>query len=151
MDFTPQIVLCTTLFVLVLSQFLKGCLTSLRKENFDIIAFFEQAEMPSTHTATATSLALGTYFATGFSMFFVLTIMVLIYVIEEVITIQRSVSKQSKIINGVLEFLRKANHQPKRHRHLFEKPMREQWGHKPLEVLAGFLIGVIVTFIIYLI
>jgi acid phosphatase family membrane protein YuiD len=54
--------------------------------------------------------------------------------------VRRSVGKQAKILNTLLEDI----HQHKKHL-LIEKRLKELIGHTPVEVLSGAILGIVIA------
>ncbi len=151
MEFTGQVVFLTALATMIIAQVAKMLIASFKHGKFSMESVFELAGLPSSHTATATSLTLGVYFAEGFSVLFGVMLLALLYVITDVIFAEMSVSRHAKIINELVPFMKSMGHKPSKHSHLFENQMREEWGHTSPEIITGFLLGIIVTMVVYLI
>ena len=150
MEFTAQVVFWTAFFTMCFSQFLKMVTICYRGRKLTPGAFFEMAGMPSSHTAAITSAMLGIYFAQGFSILFAVALLTWIYMVTEVLIHNWSISRHAKIINEILPFLKEIGHKPSKHNPLFQKEMREDWGHTPLEIIGGFSLGLAITLIVYL-
>ena len=156
MEFTGQVIFFTAFFTMLFSQFLKMVIISIKRKKFYPQGFLELAGMPSSHTATITSLTLGIYFVEGFSPLLAFSLISLIYVIDEVLAWEKSISVHSRILNqfvrilqiiplGLTSRLKKLMGRGKEVRKITKlaTPMREAWGHTNAEVVAGFILGIL--------
>ena len=150
MEFIGKIIFLTAFGTMIISQILKMVVISIKEGKFHPEAVLEIAGMPSSHTATITSLTLGIYFAEGFSSLFAFSLISLVYVIDEVLEIERSVGHHSKIINQILVIFNSLKNRPKNKHKLFLGRLRESWGHTDWEVVFGFLLGLFTTYIVHI-
>ena len=148
MEFTGQVVFLTAFLVMIISQAAKMILTTIKNRKFELRHLFELSGMPSSHTATVTALAIGVYFAEGFSVLFAAMLVLFGFVVSEVVYDKMSISMHAKILNEVRFYLKEKGYKAKKHPIIMEKQMREEWGHTPLEILSGFVLGLVITLII---
>lgn len=122
-----------TLISVVLAQILK---IMFENKTLDLSALFSGAGMPSSHTATVVALSLSIYFTEGISTLFVITLVFSGIVIRDVLGDKIFARQQEEKINAFIQEFVKGE---KVHfKHLV--------GHNISEVLAGVVIGTIVTF-----
>lgn len=95
------------------------------------INWLENGGMPSTHTAVITSLTLSIYLLEGFSNLFYVVLVLSIIIINDALNVRWEASKHSLELNKIT----KSN-------------KFKIVGHKPLEVLIGLIIGIIIPLII---
>lgn len=98
--------------------------------------------MPSSHSATVSSVAVATGFAAGWdSPLFAVSMFFAIIVMHDATGVRRETGKQAVVINNMLEFFEQmgaGNLTP-------EQTLKEFVGHTPLQVAAGGILGLIVA------
>lgn len=87
--------------------------------------------MPSTHSALVSSISTIIYMDFGMSPLFGVTLIFSLIVIYDSMGIRYESGKQAKIINDITG-----------------SNLEERLGHKPIEVLAGILLGICVSFLL---
>lgn len=100
--------------------------------------------MPSSHSATVSSVATATGFAAGWgSSVFAVAVFFAIIVMHDARGVRRETGKQAVVINDMIELFEKmgAGLTP-------EQTLKEFVGHSPLQVYAGAVLGIIVALII---
>jgi acid phosphatase family membrane protein YuiD len=97
----------------------------------------EEGGMPSGHTSWVAPLATGMYLETGFSYYFIISIVITLNVVYDAIIVRPKISKQAKTLNKLFEG-----------KEGFEK-LEERIGHTPSEVLASIVLSVIIPLAIY--
>ncbi len=101
--------------------------------------------MPSGHSALVISLATITGLAEGLdSSSFAISLILAVIVIRDAIGIRRYLGEHGKILNILVEDLKDDRVLDERYPHLLERI-----GHTPLQILAGSLIGFLVSIIGY--
>lgn len=93
--------------------------------------------MPSSHSAFVVSLATSVYLAEGASTAFAVSLVLAVLVIRDAFGVRRTVGEEGLIINQILK---KVHLKTKTHFSL---------GHTPLQVLAGSLLGLAVSLLVY--
>lgn len=121
----------------LVAQTLKVISGLVKEKRFDMRFFIRAGGMPSSHTALVTSLATSVGVITGFgSVEFAIAAVFAAIVMYDAAGVRHSVSRQSVILNRILQELRERR--PKD----FEHDVRELIGHTPFEVFAGGLLGI---------
>lgn len=111
-----------------------------RDKRLDLHFFVRSGGMPSAHTALVTSLAASTGVLEGFnSVLFAFTVVFAGIVMYDAAGVRQSVSKQSIILNRILQEL--MENRPKDIQH----DVRELIGHTPFQVFTGGLLGISVA------
>lgn len=110
--------------------------------------FFAYSSMPSSHTATVVSLAIIILLKEGAaSPLFAIMLVLSSVVITDAIGLRNYLGQQGKTLNVLVEDLKEDE--------LIEKnaypKLLEQIGHRPIEILAGGLLGAAISIIIWLI
>ena len=109
----------------------------IRERRLDMSFFIRSGGMPSSHTALVTSLATSVGILLGFnSAEFAIAAVFASIVMYDAAGVRRSVSRQSVILNRILQELRE--HRPKD----VEHDVRELIGHTPFQVFSGALLGI---------
>ena len=97
--------------------------------------------MPSSHSATVIAMATSIGLIEGFnSTLFALSLCVSFIVMYDAAGIRRSASKQAAVINQIIKVITKDIPS------LSTKRLKELLGHSPIEVIAGAVWGIIVSF-----
>jgi acid phosphatase family membrane protein YuiD len=120
-------------------QLLKFLISSLRARRLQLYRLTESGGMPSSHSATVTSLATAVGITHGWrsDLFAVVAVFAGI-VLYDAVGIRQAVGQQSRFLNHILG-----------REQLEIKPFKEALGHTPLEVAAGAVLGIIITLLFY--
>jgi len=131
----------TTLSTWVIAQLVKVTIGAIRYHKFDFRWFVGSGGMPSSHAAGASCLATSVGLNFGFdSVHFALAAAFALVVMFDAQGVRRAAGRQARILNKITEDIYwqgKIN----------EHRLRELIGHTPIEVIAGFLLGVTVAFL----
>lgn len=120
----------------------------LGKRDWRII--FSTGGLPSSHSATVTSLAILVGVVEGFgSAIFAVALIFALVVMHDAMGVRREAGKHAEVLNELVEDLADLVDEVGKHgvmdNPLYEKKLKILLGHKPLEVLAGFVFGIIAT------
>lgn len=121
----------------LLVKIIKTVIDLKKEKKFSLRMLFHDGGMPSSHTAAVVSLATGLFLETGFSALFIIGVVFALIVINDALKVRMITQKQSKIVNRLIQGKKE-----------FEK-LDERVGHKPEEVLASSVLGIIIPIIIY--
>jgi acid phosphatase family membrane protein YuiD len=97
----------------------------------------EDGGMPSGHTSWVAPLATGMYLETGFSYYFIISVVITLNVVYDAISVRPNIGRQAHTLNKLIE----GNGE-------FEK-LRESVGHTLSEVLVSLVLSVIIPMAIY--
>lgn len=126
----------------VISQILKTLIHLIVNKKLVWERLMGDGGMPSSHSATVTSVAIATGFTAGWgSPVFAVAVFLAIIVMHDATGVRRETGKQAVVINNMLELFEEmgaGNLTP-------EQTLKEFVGHTPLQVLAGGILGVIVS------
>ena len=129
----------TTLSAWLITQSLKVFIGVVKKRRFDFRLFVGTGGMPSSHVAGAACLATAIGLEYGFnSAYFALAASFAIVVMFDAQGVRRATGKQARILNKITDDI---YWQGKIH----DGRLRELVGHTPLEVIAGFFVGVLIA------
>lgn len=126
------------------AQFIKTLIALLRlkRQSFkDILEtlIWRSGGMPSSHSALAASLALSIGFAEGFSSnLFIITMFLAFVIMRDSLGVRRSSGVQGRTLNHLG---RSVSEKMKIDFH----PVKEVYGHEPMEVLIGSLLGILIS------
>ncbi len=142
-EFFDQIIrnsiLMTTLAAWIVAQTIKVTIGAVQERRFDFRWFVGTGGMPSSHTAGATCLAVSVGLEYGFdSVLFALGASFALVVMFDAQGVRRAAGRQAHILNKIMEDI---YWQGK----IQELRLRELLGHTPIEVIAGFFLGVVVA------
>ena len=128
-----------------IAQVLKTIIHCLINRKLDIHRLVGDGGMPSGHSATVTSLAVTSalVYGTGSFQFAVSAVLALI-VCHDAMGVRRETGKQAIVINELVEAF-----EALKIKDLPEVKLKEFVGHTPIQVLAGILVGVVNSFILY--
>lgn len=118
-----------------------------RQQKMGFKDFFAYSNMPSGHTAVAMALATIIFLMEGISSpLFAIAIFFASIVITDAVGLRTYLGQHGKTLNILVEDMRgdqiSKNSYPK---------LLEQIGHKPIEAIAGGLIGVIIGLVVWLV
>lgn len=103
--------------------------------------------MPSSHSATVTSLAVASGMHLGLdSPVFALAFFFAIIVMHDAMGVRLETGKQAKAINDMMVFIQELSE----NQLTPEQTLKEFVGHTPIQVFAGCCLGIIVAFVMNL-
>ena len=128
------------------AQCLKLLIYRIVNKELNFERLFGDGGMPSSHSATVTSVALMTGLLAGFdSPIFGVAFILAVVVMHDASGVRLETGKQAKVINELVEIFKdlgKNSLSP-------EDKLKEFVGHTHMQVLAGFSLGIIVTIIYF--
>jgi uncharacterized protein len=130
----------TTLSCWVIAQAIKVLIGTIRDKKVDFRWFVGTGGMPSSHTAGASCLSTAVGLEYGFdSVHFALAAAFTIVVMFDAQGVRRAAGRQAQILNLIMgDIYWRGKIQGGR--------LRELLGHTPIEVIAGFILGIIIAF-----
>lgn len=136
------------LFTVILSwfvaQLLKVVLYFYLEKKFRISNFFSTGGMPSSHSSSVCALVVDSAFSYGLGSFeFAISFLLAVIVMRDAMGVRLETGKQARVLNALMEEI-KSNSDNE----VFEQHLKEFIGHTPTQVLAGALLGIIVSLII---
>jgi acid phosphatase family membrane protein YuiD len=131
----------TVLSSWIIAQTLKVIIGFFMQKKVDFRWFVGTGGMPSSHTAGASCLATAIGLAYGFdSVHFALAASFAIVVMFDAQGVRRATGRQARILNKIMDDIYWKGK-------IQEGQLRELIGHTPIEVIAGFFLGIIIAFI----
>lgn len=121
------------------AQFIKVILTFVVEKEIKWERIHGSGGMPSAHTATIVAASTAIGLVDGFqSTLFGFSLIMSFIVMYDASGVRRSVGKQARLLNNIIQDLQN-------HKFLGEERLKELIGHKPTEVAAGALLGIILS------
>lgn len=141
---TAQQIINHTIIALLAAQVLKFFTFSLKEKSLHPRALISTGGMPSSHSATVTSLTASIYLYEGVGLYFAISFTLALIVIHDAMGIRLEASKHAMMLNTINEKLGlETDHINK------GKALKEPLGHFPIEVFAGFVLGLVISIIGY--
>lgn len=128
----------------VMAQILKTIIHAVINRKVDLPRLVGDGGMPSSHSATVTSIAATSALIYGLSSFqFGVTAILAFIVMHDAMGIRKEAGKQAKILNEMIDFFDSMGKDLSP-----EEKLKEFVGHTPMQVIAGAALGLAITFII---
>lgn len=128
----------------MLAQIFKTLITLAMTKKFSPERMFGAGGMPSAHSAMVCSLTMGiAHTCRVSSPEFALSVAFMAVVIYDATGVRRAAGEQAKVINKMVDTLEKTEGSE-----ITDKKLKEYLGHKPVEVLAGAMLGILVWLIL---
>ena len=132
-------ILLTTIFAWIVAQVVKVTIGVVREKKINFRWFLGTGGMPSSHVAGASCLATCTGLKYGFDgIYFAICATFALVVMFDAQGVRRATGKQAKILNKIMEDI---YWQGK----VQEGRLRELIGHTPIEIIVGFLLGIVIA------
>jgi len=121
------------------AQVLKVVIELIRTRRVNMLRFFDNGGMPSSHTALVTALTIGVGRDAGIdSPLFAVTLLFSLYFVFEAAGLRMEVGNQARTLNELVDELRQTHH-------LDRERLKELVGHTWGEVFGGFVYGALVA------
>jgi len=118
-----------------LCQFYKIVESIIVNKRFDKSVITTSGGMPSSHTASVSSLSTALALQEGMhSTIFQTCLIFAFVVIYDAVGVRRAAGKQAEILNEVVQDT-----------HPFEIKLKEELGHTPKEVIVGAILGILIA------
>ena len=143
----PQLIhnkiLWVTLAVWAIAQTMKVFLGVVRERRFNFRWFIGTGGMPSSHAAGVTALATTCGLEFGFqSVNFALAAVFALVTMFDAQSVRRSAGQQAEVLNKMMDDMYwKGRIEGER--------LKEFIGHTPIQVLVGFIVGLLLALILY--
>ena len=114
----------------------------IKEKRLDFRRIYGSGGMPSSHSATVSSLATAVVKTDGFrSTSFAIAFMLAFIVMYDATGVRRAAGEQARILNQLVNNL--AENKPV----YLKKNLKELIGHTPLEVVVGSLLGILIALV----
>lgn len=119
-----------------IAQVMKIILNKIQNGKMDFRLIVASGGMPSSHTSFTVAMATKVGLVEGFdSTFFAIAAVLCLVVMYDAMGVRRQAGQHAEIINVLIKDWK---HKPS---------LKEVLGHKPLEVLFGMILGIVVGFL----
>ncbi len=140
-DSTGYEVLTALVAANVIAQVLKTLIHALQHKQPDMRMLFTTGGMPSSHSASVVAMATSVGLIEGFSSIaFALASTFAIVVMYDSAGVRQAAGKQARVLNNIVKELLSPEHT------LSGAKLKELLGHSPKEVLAGAILGILVSY-----
>jgi acid phosphatase family membrane protein YuiD len=128
----------------VIGQFLKIPLEYILNKRLNWGIIFSAGGLPSSHSASVTAVALTIGFQEGFNTsIFALATAIAMIVIYDAAGVRRQAGIHAERINEIMKNFIESRRFP-------EEDLKEMLGHTPFEVIAGVLLGVLISWLLFI-
>ena len=128
-----------------IAQLLKVIIDFIIHKTWNWERLFGDGGMPSGHSATVASLATYSALACGTASFqFAVTTILAVIVCHDAMGVRLETGKQAIVLNDLMEIIDMLTTEK-----LPEVKLKEFVGHTPIQVLAGFLVGILNAIFMY--
>ncbi len=135
-------VLIVALIACFAAQGLKAIIELVRHRKLNLRAMTGTGGMPSAHSALVTALACGVGQTLGWgSPMFAATAVFSIIVMYDAAGVRQAAGKQAKVLNQIIDEL--FQEKPE----LSEDRLKELLGHTPFQVIAGSILGAMISYL----
>lgn len=114
---------------------------SIKKKHLTIQVSIQDGGMPSSHTATVIGLSTAIFLHEGMSTVFWMSLVFSFVVMKDATGIRWETGQQAKVINQILKKLRMGK--------VVDEELKELLGHTEAQVVGGFIVGVIFSYLGY--
>lgn len=131
----------------VLAQVMKPFIYGYRSGKFDFHHTFACGGFPSSHTSTVTALTVAVGLVEGFdSTFFAITAIFSAIVIYDAVNVRyyagKNIELTQQIVNDLVDMIKLPLDDP-----IYHEKMKDVLGHRYVEVVGGFFLGIIVVLV----
>lgn len=134
-DLLSNKMLFVALLAWFVAQFLKILLHLIANRQLRLKLIFESGGMPSSHSAIICAICVGIGRTQGFaSPLFALASVMAMIVMYDAMGVRRATGEQGKVLNKLIDMMKVSEQ--------LQGKIKEVVGHKPMEVLAGAILGI---------
>lgn len=144
-EMIPYLIIIISISSLLIAQVAKFFIAAIVNKKMDEMVLFSTGGMPSSHSALVTSLTTSIgLFIQPIGVEFTIALVLALVVVHDSFGIRYEASKHARELNQIklrLNLIENID--------IEEKKLKEALGHRPREVAAGILFGVLLAFIGY--
>ena len=135
-------ILLVAIAACLIAQVLKLMIDTIQNGKVSAKVLTTTGGMPSAHSALVTSLATGVGLNLGWkSAEFAIATIFAIIVMYDAAGVRQAAGKQARILNQMVEELFSEDHK------FNEEKLKELLGHTPVQVIAGSILGIAITWL----
>jgi uncharacterized protein len=136
-------ILLVAIAACLIAQILKLIIDTIQNGKVSAKVLTTTGGMPSAHSALVTALATGVGLSLGWkSTEFAIATIFAIIVMYDAAGVRQAAGKQARILNQMVDELFSEDHK------FNEEKLKELLGHTPVQVIAGSILGVAITWIL---
>ncbi len=125
------------------AQFIKCATYIARHHSFNFAVLMSSGGMPSSHSATVSSLVVATARMSGTgSVEFALAFILAFIVMYDAAGVRRAAGEQAKVLNRIVRDISVGDTK------YLDKNLKELIGHTPLQVIMGSLLGIAIPLLV---
>ena len=121
----------------IIARIIKIIISYNREQRFDWKELFQDGGMPSAHTVFVVSAATAIYLDKGWTIYFIISVVLALIVMNDAMKVRWITQEQSKVLNRLTKGKKGF------------PVLNEHVGHTPKEVFVGAVLGIIIPIIIY--
>lgn len=135
-------ILLVAIAACLIAQVLKLTIDTIQNGKLSVKVLTTTGGMPSAHSALVTALATGVGQSLGWqSAEFAIATIFAIVVMYDAAGVRQAAGKQARILNQIIDELFSDNHE------FNEEKLKELLGHTPVQVIAGSVLGIAITWL----
>ncbi len=135
-------ILMVAIAACLIAQVLKLIIDLIQNGKTSVKVLTTTGGMPSAHSALVTSLATGVGLNLGWkSAEFAIATIVAVVVMYDAAGVRQAAGKQARILNQMVDELFSEDHK------FNEEKLKELLGHTPVQVIAGSVLGILITWL----
>jgi uncharacterized protein len=135
-------ILLVAIAACLIAQVLKLTIDAIQNGKLSVKVLTTTGGMPSAHSALVTALATGVGQSLGWqSAEFAIATIFAIVVMYDAAGVRQAAGKQARILNQIIDELFSDNHK------FNEEKLKELLGHTPVQVIAGSVLGIAITWL----
>jgi uncharacterized protein len=141
-DILTNRVLLVSFAATLIAQFLKVIIELVRYRKFNFRVLVGTGGMPSSHSALVTALATGVGLTLGWgSVEFAMSVIFASIVMYDAAGVRQAAGKQARVLNQIMDEFFQENPAFNQDR------LKELLGHTPIQVLAGSILGILISWL----
>lgn len=141
--------LVATVISLVIAQAVKPFIMLFKTGDFRLSYLIASGGYPSSHSATVVALCLSTGLKEGFdSTLFAITLVIMVIVLFDAVNVRYYSGKNISLTQQLVEDLKYIIEMEDP---IYDEKFKEVLGHTKLELVAGILLGIVVSLVLYFI
>lgn len=142
-DIITHKIIVSVILAYTVASIIKVFFYWLGTDEWNFMVFFKTGGMPSSHMASVAAMTTSVYMLEQSSNLFMVCLIVSSIVLADAIGLRRAVGKQAKVLNKVADEF-------KHFRKFRTRRLYELVGHTPKQGLAGLILGILVTRIVFI-
>ena len=133
-----------SIIAMFIAQFTKVFTKYFLRREWDLTVMFATGGMPSSHTALVTALAVSLGLIEGFdSVYFAITFVFGMVIAHDSMGIRFEAGKHASVLNRIVDDINELLQT----KEAPEEKLKDLLGHHPIEVIGGFLLGIVIALV----